>query len=284
MSSNSDTGDNQTSSIITNYSSSSEVETESEVAVQSTFAVNFSPSTLNEDQGSTLPPSSPKSLLSIPHSPSVTRSSNNFSDDDNNVRDDSDDFDDDSDDNDDDVGTDSDDDNENRWLHNPIYQNSSSCGGDALIQILKIYVSNQLSKEALSDLLTLLNTLLPDNHNLPKTKFKLLNLIDKILLNLQSNYTTKHRICSDCQNYLGEWLDSQDVKICSRCNGKKLKSFFIEFNIESELRNAFEVRDLHSLIDSFQTECFFKKFGKCVRYNVCFRVSASKKSCNTWSI
>ncbi|XP_051166501.1 uncharacterized protein LOC127284848 [Leptopilina boulardi] len=145
--------------------------------------------------------------------------------------------------------------NENDWLNNPIYDNANICGGDALNQILKIYVSNRLTKTALGDMLSLINNLLPEDHSLPKTKYKLTKLIDKVLPPVQANFTTKHRICADCLNYVGEWSDSVNVQVCLRCNSRKLDSFFLEFDIETELRIAFEVRDLHCLIDSFKTDC-----------------------------
>lgn len=152
---------------------------------------------------------------------------------------------------------------DNRWVNNPIHRNSTVRGGDALYQILKIYVSNRLTKKTLDDLSGLLNLLLPEDHTLPKTKFKLLKTIDTILPPALSDFSTKHRICSECYNYLGKWSDSVNIEICPRCKSKKLKSYFLEFSLETELRNAFEVRDLHILIDSFQNECAGRNPEKC---------------------
>ncbi|XP_051155163.1 clumping factor A-like [Leptopilina boulardi] len=118
-------------------------------------------------------------------------------------------------------------DNEIRWFDNPIYQNADICGGEALNQILKVYVSNRLTKKALGDILNLMHSLLPNDHTLPTTKYQLFKLIDDILPQ-EADYTTKHRICSDCLNLVGEWTDTLDVQIYPRCNEyRRLKTIAI---------------------------------------------------------
>lgn len=64
----------------------------------------------------------------------------------------------------------------------------------------------------------------------------------------------KHRICSECHNYLGKW-DEVQIEQCTRCKSEIVNSFFVEFDIESKLQNAFEIMDLSTLIDLFEAEC-----------------------------
>ncbi|XP_043474829.1 uncharacterized protein LOC122506605 [Leptopilina heterotoma] len=152
----------------------------------------------------------------------------------------------DNDDNDDETRTD--------WFDAPIYSQASMSGGDALCQLLRVYVENRLTKKALEDMLTTINLFLPDEHTVPKTKYKLLKLIEMVLPHSQENFSTKHRICSKCYKYLGKW-DEMQVGNCLRCNNRDVNSFFLEFDLEAQLRSAFEMRGLSSLIDAFQIKC-----------------------------
>lgn len=149
---------------------------------------------------------------------------------------------------------DNDDENVENWFNKPIYSEASVNGGDALCQILRVYVENRLTKKALKDLLITLTFLLPEDHIIPKNQYRLLLLIEKILPHSQNDFSIKHRMCAECCNYLGIWTEVQ-IENCLRCNSKDVNSFFLEFNLETELRNAFELRNLCDLIDDFQAEC-----------------------------
>lgn len=118
-----------------------------------------------------------------------------------------------------------------------------------------------MTKKALGDLLSTLNLLLPEDHIIPKTKHQLLSLIEQILPHSQSNFFVKHKICSNCHNYLGKW-DEIQLEHCPSCNSNKINSFFLQFDLEAELRSAFEIRDLSTLINTFESECANKDPGK----------------------
>lgn len=141
------------------------------------------------------------------------------------------------------------------WFDTPIYENAALTGGDALYRILKLYVDNRLTKKALSDILETIDSLLPDDHILPKTKHMMLKLIDQLLPHSNNNVITKHRICSQCCKYLGKWSEEPPVLRCSRCNSKDVKGFFFEYSLESVLKDAFEMRQLYSLMDEYGLEC-----------------------------
>lgn len=99
---------------------------------------------------------------------------------------------------------DSDNKNAPNWLHQPIYEQATLRGGDALCQILKVYVTNSLTKKALGDILTTINLFLPEDHTIPITNHRLFSLIDMLVPNSEANLSTKHRVCSDCFYYLGK--------------------------------------------------------------------------------
>lgn len=144
--------------------------------------------------------------------------------------------------------------NRENLLDEPIYSEATLNNGHAFCQILRVNVENRLTKKALEDSLTTINLFLPEDLTMPKTKYQLLALIEKILTHPQLDFSIKHRICSQCYNYLGKW-DEVQVENCLSCNSRKINSFFLQFNIEAELRDAFEIRDLSTLINTFRAEC-----------------------------
>lgn len=98
--------------------------------------------------------------------------------------------------------SDSDGDNEfnPEWINQLIFPDSILRGGDALCHLLNVYVTNRLTKKALEDILNMVNIFSLSDHSIARTKYQLLSLIEKLLPHShnQSDYSTKHRICTQC--------------------------------------------------------------------------------------
>lgn len=138
-----------------------------------------------------------------------------------------------------------------RRLNQTLYENADVSVGEAVYYILEFFKDNCESKKGLERLIKLINLLLPKPNNLPKTKYHLMNLLEKLT---PAGYEEikKHRTCEECSHYLGEWDIEPKVTVCEACNSSKVNGMFVEYNIKSLIKNAFENRDLKYLIDNFK--------------------------------
>lgn len=134
------------------------------------------------------------------------------------------------------------------WYEEPLYDGSALTVGDAVLNILEIYIKNKQSKQSLEDTLKMTHKLLPQPNNLPRSKYCLEKLLDK-LLPQDIKFAKKHRICEDCSEYLGLWSETK-TKNCKneKCNSSHINGAFFEFNITALLKNFFEQRDLKKLL------------------------------------
>lgn len=138
-----------------------------------------------------------------------------------------------------------------QWTQEPLYVDSSVTVGESVYKILDFYFKNSLSKRCVDSVLDLLNVLLPQPNNLPRTRHQLYKLLNTLMPEKSDNIK-KHRVCETCSNYLGEW-SSTEKDICPSCTSNETNGLFVEYNLQSLLTHAFEVRNLHTLIDEHRS-------------------------------
>lgn len=97
----------------------------------------------------------------------------------------------------------------------PLYEGSKIDVNTTIGSILDFYISPSLSKLALSDLLSLIDNILPQPNLLPHTKYKMDQFI---MLNAPSAEHIKHFYCSTYQNYIGVLEDDAPCSICGSEN------------------------------------------------------------------
>ena len=116
----------------------------------------------------------------------------------------------------------------------PLYREAPVSLHATLILILAFLLAHNITKEALADLLTLLNTLLPKLHNLPTSPYKFYKS-----LNIDMLEPVRHYFCPSCSKEI-----SSDENVCPSC--KKEKShYFLELPLEEQVKRL------------FQQQCFF---------------------------
>lgn len=138
----------------------------------------------------------------------------------------------------------------NQDFNKKLHRNTDMTVGECVYIIIDYYIKNSLTKKALTELLTLLNTFLPKPNNLPKTKYFLFKFLDSVLPDSE-NVIKKHRICENCSEYLGDWSIQPPIINCQNCSSTKVRGLFVEYNLELALKDAFEFRNLKTLIDDF---------------------------------
>ena len=138
--------------------------------------------------------------------------------------------------------------NQTDILSKPLYVNASLTVEEMVYEILDLYVKDALKKKTLYKILTLLDFALPKPNNLPKTKYFLMKMIDSLLPE-KNQIIKRYRSCEDCGEYLGEW--SVHCNSCINCESRKVNGLFIEYNLHSALKDAFETRNLKKLVHEF---------------------------------
>lgn len=135
------------------------------------------------------------------------------------------------------------------WFSKILYDGSNQTTGDAICDILEIYIKNRQSKKSLDDILKCAYNMLPKPNYLPRSKFLLLLKLDK-LLPVNTCMAKKHRICEGCSEYLGLWSETAKMVKCSnkKCNSTHIKGTFFELNIEALIKDFFENRGLEEMI------------------------------------
>lgn len=135
------------------------------------------------------------------------------------------------------------------WYEVPLYENSETSVGEAVADVLKKFIQNREKKVSLYDTLEIMNKHLPKPNNLPRSKYHLHKLLDKLLPN-NDKLVRKFRICEDCSHLLGEWSSRRGVIICDNddCKSPKTNGAFYEFDLGLMLKHLFEFRNLGDLI------------------------------------
>ena len=91
---------------------------------------------------------------------------------------------------------------------------------------------------------------LPKPNNLVKNKYEFLKLLQTLLPD-SNDVIKKHIICENCYHYLGLPNSVTRTTECENCRVKNMHSVFIEYNLKTLIKDAFEVRDLKKLIDEY---------------------------------
>jgi len=119
--------------------------------------------------------------------------------------------------------------------------------GHALTLAIAFAIRHQLTNAARQDLLTLLNTLLPDC--VPPTNY----FLDKLFFK-SDNLSEIHMYCSDCQNYFGQSLPAS--KKCDHCKCVVTRddciakgNYMLVVPMQQQLKDMLEITDLFSVLD-----------------------------------
>ena len=143
-----------------------------------------------------------------------------------------------------------DEDNVDEYLNKKIYTSSEVTVGEAVLDVLEFYIENCSTKVSIEKLLKLLNKMVPKPNNIPKTKYHLTKLLEK-LLPFQYEEIQKYRVCEECSHFLGNWKQKPQVTVCESCKSKLVNGIFVQYNLKSLLKNAFENQNLKNLIDEY---------------------------------
>lgn len=118
-----------------------------------------------------------------------------------------------------------------------LYENCSSTVEESILMLLDLYVKNKWTKASLKGTLNMLQILLPEDNQMPKTVFKLLQYVR----NLVPPFTVvKHFYCSHCLCYDGVKFKAK----CSSCKAIKKNNCFFEIDIREQIKHMFEQRNL----------------------------------------
>lgn len=134
------------------------------------------------------------------------------------------------------------------WLNQKLFTDGDLTVGKLVEKIMKLFLENGLTKKCLGGILELLNYALPQPNNLPKNKYQFLKLLFS-LLPQNEGIIVKHQKCDDCSHYLGIYTKKSHKSVCEQCKGTNVNGFFVEYNLEEALKNAFESRNLADLIN-----------------------------------
>lgn len=132
-----------------------------------------------------------------------------------------------------------------------LYDGTKKTLGESVLGILNIYIQNKTSKKTLDDILKWAHEALPEDNILPRSKYTLLKLLEK-LLPTSKETIKKHRTCEDCSQYLGLW--SKNLKRCTniQCNSVNINGAFLEFDIGALIKHFFEYQNLADSILKYQ--------------------------------
>ena len=134
-------------------------------------------------------------------------------------------------------------------MHQKIYDGCELSIGQGVSKWLTFYLKNpSLTKKGLYEIFEIVREFLPKPHKLPNNKYYLTKFLEKIMPP-QQEIIKKHRICEKCSYYLGEYNNSRELDVCETCESKEIDGIFVEYDLKLILKNAFETRNLGSLIN-----------------------------------
>ena len=125
--------------------------------------------------------------------------------------------------------------------------------GELLAMLFSLSVRHNLSKACLSDLLTLMTTIVPDC--VPKTLYLLMKKLN--LLDLENQDYSIYFYCQQCKSFLGAKKAQNKSFLCESCNitytadeCEKINCYFIYTPIEQQLKDMLQTTNLWELIKS----------------------------------
>lgn len=139
------------------------------------------------------------------------------------------------------------------WYHEPLFEHSNTTVGQAVLDVLEIFIQNKNSKKSLGHMLRVFHKHLPKPNRMPKSQWFLLQLLNKLFPN-NVEMVEKYRICEDCSHLLGKWYIKRQDLIYDACKSNNTDGVFYEFNLALLLKTLFENRNLGDLIVSHENE------------------------------
>lgn len=144
-------------------------------------------------------------------------------------------------------------DDDNLWYNELLYENSHTTLGEAVFDVLNIYISNRHTKKSLEEILHTMHKHLPKRNTLPRSKYKLLKLLDKLFVN-DKQLVKKFRLCEDCSKLLGDWSLKNKEIICDNCGSRETNGKFFHFEIGVLIKHLLEFRNLGDLLLAHKRE------------------------------
>lgn len=136
---------------------------------------------------------------------------------------------------------------EELWYKELLYENSDTTVGEAVVDVLQIYIKNRTAKKTLDDILKTMQKHMPKPNKLPKSKYHLLKLLNTLFAETDK-LVQKDRICQSCSYSLGEWSVTKKIMTCENCNSTEINDEFFQFDLRLMIKNLFEVRNLGNLL------------------------------------
>lgn len=88
---------------------------------------------------------------------------------------------------------------------------------------------------------------LPSPNKLPRSKYYLLKLLDKLFINGNQIFK-RFRLCEDCLKLLGEWSPENGEIVCENCESRNTSSKIFHFDLGVLIKNLLQFRDLGDLL------------------------------------
>lgn len=144
---------------------------------------------------------------------------------------------------------------DDRWYEESLYENLETTLGEAVLDVLEVYIKNKQTKRSLYHILSVMYKHLPKPNNLPKSKYHLSKMLNT-LLPMDEKFFEKYRICEDCSYFLGKWSFRNGQIICEnpRCNSKNTNGAYFHFDLGSHIKNLFENSNLAELLTRHRIE------------------------------
>ncbi|XP_044577818.1 uncharacterized protein LOC123260650 isoform X1 [Cotesia glomerata] len=169
----------------------------------------------------------------------VNNSDQDTNDSDNDINDNNDDFDVNHEENIEDDQQDSEFNQERSSIIQSLYENSTRTTDESVLMVPELYIRHKLTKACLNDVLKLLQNLLPEENQLPKTVFQLFSYVHQLAPPLT---VIKNFFCKKCLCYNGF---NTDIENCSSCLAlKEDVAFFFEIDVHDQIKYMFQHRNL----------------------------------------
>jgi hypothetical protein len=132
-------------------------------------------------------------------------------------------------------------------LHLLLHEHTNLTKGDFVLDILKFYRKNSVSKKCLGRLLELFHKYLPVDNIVPSTLYK----FRKIVKNCtgEALRPERQKFCNSCHLLL-----EVNQEVCPRCDSKKFVHC-ISNSVKDNLKMFFEQRGLKQAIDEYKIKC-----------------------------
>ncbi|XP_044003651.1 uncharacterized protein LOC122849115 isoform X2 [Aphidius gifuensis] len=126
-----------------------------------------------------------------------------------------------------------------------VYSGCNMTTDKAVLELMTIHLEKKFTKSTLNCFIKLIQKLLPDCNQMPKTIYKLFEYIKQ---KAPPETLIKHYYCEQCRKYKET---ENRALICSACEKTERTKFFYELDISNQIKYLFEHRNLSSKLIPF---------------------------------